>query len=150
MSLILLILFWFPISSDVPLKATDEFQFKLDYEFKNKPGVEKSDVRVSDASKYLGGQLPYVILRIIPTKLSGKEERVRIENNLGEKVYNRKANVDDEIILQMGFTDDLKDHISAYSFNVIFYSKKEDASRIHLLVEKDGTFLINGEKQAKF
>lgn len=150
MPLIFLILFYFPLNSEVPLKPSDEFQFKLDYEFRNKPGVEKSEVRVSDASKYLGGQLPYVSLRIIPTKLTDKEVKVRVENTRGEKTYNRKASVDTEIVIPMGFTDDLKDHISVYSFDVIFYAKKNDASRIHLFVEKDGTFLVNGEKQAKF
>ena len=51
----------------------------------------------------------------------------------------------------MGFTDDVKAHVSPYEISIIFASKeKKEISRIHLLIQEDGTFLVNGEKRGKF
>ncbi len=144
MYLILILLFPFFLQDQVPLKPGDEFEFKLDYEFRTKPGGD------GKPGGFAAGKLPYVEIRITPIKLSKDEERVRITNNLGHRIYSRKASTNTEILIDMGFTDDLKDHISVYAFDIVFFSKSGDTSRINLFVEEDGTFLINGEKQGKF
>ncbi|HNP07717.1 MAG TPA: hypothetical protein PKN99_08815 [Cyclobacteriaceae bacterium] len=141
---LILILLSFLLQDQVPLKPSDEFIFKLDYEFRTKPGGD------GKPGGFAAGKLPYAEIRITPTKLSDSEERVRITNNLGHKIYSRRAVVDNEMVIDMGFTDDLKDHISVYAFDIVFFSKKGDESRITLFVEEDGTVLINGEKHGKF
>ncbi|GAB1445185.1 hypothetical protein MASR2M41_08540 [Flammeovirgaceae bacterium] len=144
MNLIVILLLPFLLQNQVPLKPNDEFEFKLNFEFRTKPGGD------GKPGGFAAGKLPYAEIRITPTRLSENEERVRITNNLGHRIYSRKASVNDEILIDMGFTDDLKDQIDVYSFDLIFFSKHGDASRITLFVEADGTLLINGEKQAKF
>ncbi|MFZ1809103.1 MAG: hypothetical protein WAU36_17855 [Cyclobacteriaceae bacterium] len=140
---LILILLSSLVQDQVPLKPNDEFTFKLEYEFRTKPGGD------GKPGGFAAGKLPYAELKVTPTKLSDIEERVRITNNLGHKLYSRKAAINNEMVIDMGFTDDLKDHISVYAFDIVFFSKKGDTSRITLFVEEDGTVLINGEKQGK-
>lgn len=132
------------MQDQVPLKPNDEFTFKLEYEFRTKPGGD------GKPGGFSAGKLPYAKVKITPSKLTDNEERVRVTNNLGHKLYSRKAAVDNELLIDMGFTDDLKDHISVYGFEVVFFSKGGDVSKITIFVEEDGTVLVNGEKQGKF
>jgi len=143
------LIFPFLVQAPVPLKPGNEFEFKLEYGFRTKPPVDKP-AGSSGEPQFAGPQLPYVEIRITPTRLSKDEEKVKVTNTLGHRIYSRKAKVGNEILIDMGFTDDLKDHISVYSFDIVFFSKKGDTSRIRLFVEEDGTLLINGEKQGKF
>ncbi|MEQ8362896.1 MAG: hypothetical protein RH948_08510 [Cyclobacteriaceae bacterium] len=132
------------LQDQVPPKPADEFAFQLDYEFRTKPGGDDKP------GGFAAGKLPYAEIRITPTKLSESEEKVKITNNLGHRVYSRKAALNNEIVIDMGFTDDLKDHISVYAFDIVFFSKRGDTSRITLFVEEDGTVLVNGVKRGKF
>jgi len=141
---LILILLSSLLQDQVPLKPSDEFTFTLDYEFRTKPGGD------GKPGGFAAGKLPYAEIRITPSKLSDDEERARITNNLGHKLYSRKAAVGNEMLIDMGFTDDLKDHISIYGFDIVFFSKRGDVSKITIYVEEDGTVLINGEKQGKF
>ncbi len=134
----------------VPFKPGDEYSFRLDYQFRNKAGIDRFEVDWSNTQKYSEGTLPYLIVHIKPLKLSANEERVKIVNNRNERIYSRKASVDEEIQIEMGFTDDLKDRTAPYEFNIFFTSKKADNSRINLFVDEEGTFYINGEKRGKF
>ncbi len=152
MSMYLIIYFLLPlfIQEGVPFKPKDEYEFTLDYQFRNKAGVDRFEVDWSSTKKYSEGTLPFVTIKIKLLKLSEEEERAKIITNLGHRIYSRKASLDNEIEIEMGFTDDLKDHISVFEYDVIFFSKRNDVSRINLYVDEDGSFLINGEKRGKF
>ena len=138
------------LQQSVPFKPSDEYSFRLDYQFRNKAGIDRFEVDWSNTQKYSEGTLPYLIVHIKLLKLSAEEERVKIVNNRNERIYSRKASLDDEIEIEMGFTDDLKDRTAPYDFNVFLTSKKLNVSRINLFVDEDGTFYINGEKRGKF
>ena len=134
----------------VPFKPSEEYSFRLDYQFRNKAGIDRFEVDWSNTQKYSEGVLPYLIVHLKPLKLAANEERVRIVNNRNQRVYSRKAVQDEEIPIEMGFTDDLKDRTAPYEFNIYFTSKKVDISRINLFVDEEGTFYVNGEKRGKF
>ncbi len=149
----------------IPYKAAEEFEFELKLEFRPKPGLEeepdvghiiyklKSDnASIIEANKqtYDPTTLPYASMIIKPVKLSADEDRVRVEDNLGNRLYNRKATLEERIEFEMGFTDDLKDHISPYQFEVVFYSKRNEVSRISIYFDKDGNLIINEEIRGKF
>jgi len=140
----------FLLQESVPFKPTEEYEFTLNYEFRNKPGIDRFEVDWSNMQKYSEGTLPYAKIKIKLLKLSEEEERVKIINNLGHRIYSRKASLDTDIEVELGFTDDLKDHISVFEYDIIFFSKRNDVSRINLYVEEDGSFLVNGEKRGKF
>lgn len=138
------------LQQSVPFKPAEEYSFRLDYQFRNKAGIDRFEVDWSNTQKYSEGTLPYLTVHIKPLKLSDDEDRVRIVNNRNERIYSRKASLDEEIQIEMGFTDDLKDRTAPFEFNVFFTSKKVDISRINLFVDEDGFFYINGEKRGKF
>lgn len=147
--MIYFILPWF-FQESVPFKPSEEYEFTLSYEFRNKPGIDRFEVDWSNTQKYSEGTLPYAKLKIKLLKLSEEEERAKIVTNLGHRIYSRKASIDTPIEVELGFTDDLKDHVSAFEYDIIFFSKRKDVSRINLYVEEDGSFLVNGEKRGKF
>lgn len=133
-----------------PFKPADEYGFTLNYEFRNKAVSDRFKVDWSNQLQYSDGTLPFATITIKPLKLSQDEERVKIITNLGNRIYSRKAAVDNDIVIEMGFTDDLKDHIDVFEYDVIFFSGRKETSRINLFVDRDGNFLINGEKRGKF
>jgi hypothetical protein len=84
-------------------------------------------------------------------KLDPEEVKVRIVDNKMKVVYNRKVKQDEIVPFVMGFTDDMKDRVTAHEFTVIFMtSAKKELSRILITVNEDGTFLVNDEKRGKF
>lgn len=149
----------------IPFKPAEEFEFELKLELRPKPGLEeepdvghiiykmKSDnASVIEANKqtYDPTTLAYASMSIKPLKLSDDEERVRVADNLGNRLYNRKATLEDRIEFEMGFVDDLKDHISPYQFEVIFFTKRREVSRVFVYSDKDGNLIINEEIRDKF
>lgn len=150
MHLIVYFLMPFLFQESTPFKPDDEYQFTLNYEFRNKAGIDRFAVDWSNTQKYSEGTLPFATVTIKPLVLSKEEEKAKIITNLGHRIYSRKASTDTDIVIEMGFTDDLKDHISVYEFDIIFFSGKRDVSRINLFVDKEGTFFINGNKRGKF
>jgi hypothetical protein len=140
----------------VPFKPSDEFELKIDYKFEERPSSDGSKVEYDVASnqvtrKAATGPLPYLRLQLTLLKLSQEEVKVRVINSKGNLVYNRKAAEGTVIKLDIGFIDDVKDHMTPNEFTAFLYSdSKKTTSRIHLMIMEDGTFVVNDEKRGKF
>jgi hypothetical protein len=51
----------------------------------------------------------------------------------------------------MGYTDDMKDRVTAYEYTVHFMDNdRNEISCILISVSADGSFLVNNEKRGKF
>jgi hypothetical protein len=156
MKLFLILLVAFALTQDTPLKAKEEFEIKLDYKFKNRPTQDLSQVNLDETRKEHDRRvsampLPFLTLNVKMLKLSQEEVKLRITNNLNNKVAVRKVEAGMIIPLQMGFTDDIKDRVSAHHyFLTLLSAKKTEISKIEILIEEDGSFLVNGEKRGKF
>lgn len=141
----------------VPLKPSDEFQLTVDYRFKTRPSTSgQSNINYDYQNDRIvreggGGPLPYLVIKFKTLKLAEQESRVRVENNVPKTVLTKKVAEGDEFDLDLGYTDDMKDRVSAFEYNIYFLSaKKEPVSRVHLFIADDGTFFVNGEKRGKF
>jgi hypothetical protein len=135
--------------TEIPFKPNDEFEIKLDYQLKQKPISDRLSIDYYDTKE--GGTLPYLILNIRSLKLSEREVRVKIIDSKGKLILSRKASLTDVLKLDVGYTDDAKDRVTSSEFNLYFVSAdKKEISRIHILIEEDGTFLVNGEVRGKF
>ena len=149
MKLIALLFIW--LSShhgEVPFKPNEEFDLKLNFEFKTR--TSDNNVAYSNAVKKPSGPLPYLNIDLKVLKLGAEEVRVRVTRNKGESVLTKKAAADMLIRLDLGFTDDIKDQITANEYVILFLSKeKTPLSKIEILFQKDGTYLVNGEKRGK-
>jgi hypothetical protein len=142
---------------DITYKPKEEFEIKLDYQFKQRTldnpssAVHLNETRREHERRTSTDQLPYLILKIKMLKLAENEVRVRIVNNLEQQVYNKKIDENTVIALDMGFTADIKDRVKPYEYSVMLLSPdKTETSRIFIQVEADGSFLVNGEKRGRF
>ena len=143
--------------SEVPDKPNEEFKLNLDFKFKQRPASNPATFEPEgnreefDKLKYGGGPLPYLILNLTILKLAEGEVKVRAINGLGDVIISRKAETDKILTLDLGFTVDMKDRVSPHEYFFYFLSnQKKELSKIHLKVEEDGTFLVNGELRGKF
>lgn len=135
--------------AEAPLKPNDEFEVKLDYQLKQKPISDRLSIDYYDTKE--SGMLPYLVLNIKLLKLSDQEVKARITDNKNKLIFNRKVSLTDVLKLDIGYTDDVKDRVTSHKFNITFVSAdKKEVSRIYILIEEDGTFLVNDEVRGKF
>ncbi|HYC86645.1 MAG TPA: hypothetical protein VEB86_15540 [Chryseosolibacter sp.] len=142
---------------EIPYKAAEDFEIKLEYQFKQRPPAETTTVIRYDESqkerdrRMSTAMLPYLMIRVNLLKVPVEEVRVKAIDNLNHALLNKKIKGGDSFLLDLGFTDDVKDRVAPHEYNLYFLSPdKAQLSRIHLFVEEDGTFLVNGEKRGKF
>jgi hypothetical protein len=140
---------------DVPLKPSDEFDIKLDYNFRSRPTADRNTVVLDgrpNVSRHTSdGVLPYLILHITPLKLAEEKMRVRIGTLVDDRVTQKKVEVNNEFIIDLGFTDDMKDRVTASHYILTFLdADKAPVDKIVINIAEDGSFFVNGEKRGKF
>lgn len=152
-----LVLLPFLFQKEVPYKPFSEFQIEVEYKFRQRPLVDKSasiefeETRKEHDRRQSLALLPYLVINLKVLKLSGEEVRIRGVDNMGDVRLTKKAELDRFYKLDLGFTDDVKDRVTAHEYTINFLSsERKEQSRIHLFVGEDGTFLVNGEKRGKF
>jgi hypothetical protein len=138
---------------EVPFKLKEEFEVKLDYQFKQRPSADHNTVHLGKdyERRNNASVLPYLVLNIKLLKLPGEKMRVRVTNNLREKPIFRKVDLTSLLELDLGFTDDMKDRVTAHQYTLTFINQdKTPVEAILINVDEDGSFFVNGEKRGKF
>lgn len=136
---------------DIPLKEKESFDLSFTFVLKQKPGVIL-DASVTDPAKNAGddAMLPYVTLRLQLLKPGLNETRLKLINNHGKILSVKSLGKASTFSFPLGFSDDLKDHVSAHEFDLVFYSpSKEPLNIIRVVFERDGTYSVNGETRGK-
>ena len=141
----------FLMQDQIPYKANDEFELKLDLQFKKRPASEGSKIDMEKRTLPTSGMsAPYLNLNLRVLKEVAQEVRVKVEKNDGQTILSRKFDTSVVIKLDLGFTDDIKDHVSANHYIVTFLTKERSPlSRVEIFFEEDGTYIVNGEKRGK-
>ena len=141
--------------TELPYKPNEEYRLEVDFKFKTQPvnehlAVDFSETR-AEHDKRTGGPLPYLILHITPFAFSEGEERVKVFDKNKKVLHAMKVKLNIPFDLDLGFTDDMKDAVTPSEFNIVFISRdKKEVNRIHMIVQEDGTFMVNGEMRGKF
>jgi hypothetical protein len=140
---------------EIPLKPKEQFEIKLDYQFKGRPHGDGNTVRLSEPRNYpdgaAAGVLPYLILNVRLLQLPEGKMRMRISTNRAERPYYKKITTHNPIALDLGFTVDMIDRVTAHQYILTFINaEKEPVDRILISVEEDGSFFVNGEKRGRF
>ena len=156
-SLILVIFGLLSFQEDAPYKPTDEFELKLNFEFKDRgagrdPNKIDMNQTLKERDKTRGsGLLPYLYINLKVLKLAPNELRLKvIENNSKNVLNHKKFETTTVVKLDLGFTDDIKDRVGAYEYIVYFLNEEKDpVTKIVIYFEKDGTYIVNGEKRGK-
>jgi hypothetical protein len=140
----------FLFQDQAPYKSNDEFELKLDLQFRQRP---KSETKVELDHRTLptsGMNAPYLYLNLKVVKAVPEEVRIKVLKNNSETLLARKFDPNVVVKLDLGFTDDIKDRVTAYQYLITFLSKEKSIlSRIEIFFETDGTYLVNGEKRGK-
>ena len=152
-----MLIFWLLpllIQEQVPTKPAREFEITTKYELKRKPIPENIRLvfeRPEEKEKESGtDMLPYLIINLKVKKWNNDVSQVRVVD-IENKVYLKKKATDAGIYTwDMGYVDDIKDKVTPGKFIVQFIADKKPLEQILIVVEEDGTFLVNGEKRGKF
>lgn len=139
---------------ETPFKPTEEFEVKLNFEFKERikdsNKIELNQTQRDYQRSRASGPLPYLFLNLKILKQQAEEVRVRIEQNGANDVMNRKFDPNTILKLDMGFTDDIKDRVSPYEYTIYFLSKdKKPLSKVTIFFEENGTYIVNGQIRGK-
>ena len=93
---------------------------------------------------------PYLYLHLKVLKAIPEEVRIKVVKNNSQVLLARKFDPNVVLKLDLGFTDDIKDRVTAYQYLITFLTKeKSELSKIEIFFENDGTYLVNGEKRGK-
>jgi hypothetical protein len=157
MKILNLVLFvTFLIQDQIPYKPSEEFDLKMNFEFKDRsagrdPNKIDMDLSPKEYQKKNGtGVLPYLYLNLKVLTQQANEVRIKVTENGGKNVFNKKFDPSTVIKLELGFTDDIKDRVGPYEYTVVFLNEDKDpVSRIVIYFEKDGTYLVNGQNRGK-
>jgi hypothetical protein len=155
MQSVYLLLFFLSFAQTVPFKPKEEFEVKLNYEFRPRPTENTAKIRFEDTRSDREKQssssvLPYLKLNINILAAAGAV-KAKFQNNKNGNLASKK--VKDGVILpiDIGYTDDVKDRVAAHHYTVTFLNEdKTEISKIVIFIDKDGTFLVNDEKRGKF
>lgn len=144
------------IQDEAPYKPSEEFELKLDFEFKDRgagrnPNKIDMDLTMKEYEKTKGsGLLPYLWLNLKVLKQQENEVRLKVIENKARNILNKKVDTSTIVKLELGFTDDIKDRVGPYEYTIIFVNgDKDPVSRITIFFEKDGTYLVNGQMRGK-
>jgi hypothetical protein len=152
MKLLWLAIFSFALIQDeTPLKANDEFELKIDLQFKQRPKTDLNTVELDKRTLPTSGMnAPYLYINLRILKPVAEEVRVKVVDNWNETLLSRKFDPSVLIKLNLGFTDDIKDRAAAHQYTVTFLNKeKAPLSKVEIFFEEDGTYIVNGQKRGK-
>jgi len=133
-------------SQQLPYKALPEYEAKIDLSFKEKPSQDINTFNYRDEKKKPNGPVAYLIINF---KLLVSNNEVKVRVIQGSKSKLEKIKTGEVKKIEMGFIDDLKEDGSQLQI-LLLDDKKKEVSQIQISIEKDGTFLMNGEKRGKF
>ena len=133
-------------SQQLPFKASAEYEAKVDLSFKHKPGQNIDTFTYTDEKKKTDGPVAYLVIHF-KLLVSNNEVKLRIIQGANSKLEKIKTGEVKKI--EMGFVDDLKEAGTPLQL-VLLDDKKNAISQILISIDKDGTFLMNGEKQGQF
>lgn len=140
---------------EIPHKAQREFEIKFDMSFKQRPVASNYTVRLEETKEERDRRtssdlLPYLILKVKILELQPEEIKMRAIRDGNTQVFNKKVSAGAEFKLDLGFTDDVKDGISGYKHVIEFLSaEKKIVSQILIEFDKEGNYMVNGEKRGK-
>lgn len=155
MKLVCLFLIYFLLQDQTPFKPKDEFEIKLDFEFRDRPTMDANKIEYNQTQREYersraAGPLPYLYLNLRVLKPVAEEVRIKVVENGVKTVFNKKFDMSTVLKLDMGYTDDIKDRVSAHEFTVYYLTAdKEPLSKVVISFEENGTYFVNGEVRGK-
>ncbi len=138
-------LFAFAIQ-DTPFKSNEEFELKLDFQFKPRPKTGAVEMRADIGTT----PLPFLSMQLNVLLVRDDEYRVRIVDGRGNVLGNRVLGKSTSLKFDIGYTDDVKDQVSADKYFINFYGKDKTLNRnIIIRFDREGTYYVNDEQRGR-
>jgi hypothetical protein len=152
-----MLIFWllsFLVQDLLATKPAREFEVTTKYELRRKPTSDNPRItfvdQIEKPRESGTDMLPYLIINLKVKKWNNDVTQVRVIDS-ENKVYLKKKPTDAGLYTwDIGYIDDIKDKVTSGKFVVQFIADKKPIEQILIVVEEDGTFLVNGEKRGKF
>lgn len=139
-----------------PFKSKEDFEIKFDLSFKQRNHsadtrtVHLSETRAEQEKRTSSTPLPYLKLMVMILNVQPEEIKLKVVKDDKSAILTKKTEVGMEFKLELGYTDDIKDHVSGYKHEIQFLSSdKKVLSRILIEFDQDGNYFVNGEKRGK-
>ena len=147
--LFILLLFNYFQTPTVPYKNKEEFELKLDYKFKQRPPSETNKYDATGTSIQTSSSvLPYLVINL--TILKAEEARIKVSSNAADNVLNKKLEIGIDYKLDLGYTNDIKDGVTANEYTILLMSaQKVPVNKIIIFIAQDGSYFVNGEKRGR-
>lgn len=127
----------------IPFRDEASYKFVLDYNFEAKPPPPKNLISWSENARS-SGLLPYVKIKIQMLNVRKDDHRVKVVNNKGHAVYNKRTKGPMEINFDLGFTEDIIHRLVPHLFYVHFSDKDKNIhSQVVIEVTETGKLLLN-------
>jgi hypothetical protein len=142
---VFLSLFFFGFQN-TPFKAKEEFELKLDFQFRPRPKSDAVEMKANTGST----PLPYLSMQLNVLRVRDDEYRVRIVDNRGNVLTSKMLSKSTSVKFDIGYTDDVKDHVTADKYFVNFYGKDKKLNRqIAIRFDADGAYFVNEEQRGR-
>lgn len=142
------------LQDTIPLKPNEEFEVRLDYQFKPRPASGAHTIYPGNQQVTRSAStdvLPYLVLEIKMLAVPVGKARVAISNNMDSRSAYKRVAINSMLQLDLGFTDDMIDRVKPHEYTVTFLDdEKEPVNRIVISIGEDGSFFVNGEKRGMF
>lgn len=141
-------------AQDIPYKKEEHFSLRVQLEFKSRPPADAEQVKVLETlaeyqKRTATTPLPYLYLYLTFTHLEPMEVRFSVAKG-GKGFMNKKAELNKEVKLDLGFTDDIKDRTADHEYVItLFNEDKKPVSRIVIFFTESGDYLVNGVKRGR-
>lgn len=140
---------------EIPLKPAQEFELTIDLQLKQRMERGESSIAYSnprnEQKKGYQGPLPYLYLNLTFRTLQPGEDIIKLLDHENKQILRKKCSLTQRYILDLGYTDDIKDGITSQKYTVLLISNdKTETSRIVIAIDHDGHFTVNGELRGKF
>ena len=141
------------LQANPPLKPTSQFEIITNYQLKKKPTSDNPIIvyESEEEKKETGTDLlPYLIIQLKVKYWNPSVDQVRVVDGSNKILLRKKLNDSGVYDLDLGYIDDIKDGVTPGNFVINFLDKKKVIEIVTVAIERDGTFLVNGEKRGRF
>jgi len=142
------------LQAGLPHKPADEYALHFAFAFRDRPIAEAVHARAGQRDlapvTTSAGPLPYLTLQLDILQLPAGETRLRVATAEEEQWMTRKITPGSKLKIDLGFTDDIKDHVAPFSYTIYFLtSDKTPVNKIDLYFDASGEYYVNGQRRGK-
>jgi hypothetical protein len=119
-------------------------------EFKTEPRPSNDRIEMENKKRYDYSPQMYLNASLELLNIQKDDYKIKIFNSAGTTLVSKKLKSPDTYLIKLGYANGMKDRTSPNTFTIHFINKeKKITSHIFIEINKDGDFMVNGERFGK-